>query len=251
MKIQDYLDVVLKRWWVIALVTIAAAVAAYGISKTQTPIFRSQTIYVVNVNRADSGAFMFADRLLASFVQAVYQPDKLQGVSDQLGLDQTGDWLMEYVRVQPQPEQMVIVIEADYFEPTTAQRIAAAVGDTLNAIVVENNRTLQGEDRINLRQAQSAKGAWLAKPQTKINVLAASLLGIVAGVLLSFVLDYRDDTLKTSGDVERFAGLTTIGAIPTTGSPEGRRRLALRPSMASGLLAGTSGAGGDKPDRRS
>jgi capsular polysaccharide biosynthesis protein len=46
-------------------------------------------------------------------------------------------------------------------------------------------------------------------------VLAGALLGLVLGILLAYVLEYLDDTLKNTGDVERFVGLTTLGAIPT------------------------------------
>jgi uncharacterized membrane protein len=40
----------------------------------------------------------------------------------------------------------------------------------------------------------------------------------VVGALLAFVLEYLDDTLKTSEDVERFTGLTLIGSIPVAGN---------------------------------
>jgi capsular polysaccharide biosynthesis protein len=46
-------------------------------------------------------------------------------------------------------------------------------------------------------------------------MMAGAILGLVIGVLLAFVLEYLDDTLKNSADVERFVGLTTLGAIPT------------------------------------
>jgi capsular polysaccharide biosynthesis protein len=240
MRIEEYLNIIRRRWWIVALVTITAVVAAYGFSKLRTPIFRSQAAYTMLVNRADSGAFMFADRLLAGYVHMVYNADKLQAISDQLGIDQSGDFLMEYVRVQPQPAQMQIVIEADYYDPETARRLAAAVGDTLSAVVVENNRTLQGEDRINIYQSQSAKAAWKAKPNTRVNVLAGALLGAVVGLLLAFVLESLDDSLKSSADVERFAGLTTIGAIPASAWDAGRSRGRLRPLTASGLAAGAA-----------
>jgi capsular polysaccharide biosynthesis protein len=32
---------------------------------------------------------------------------------------------------------------------------------------------------------------------------------------LAFIFEFLDDTLKSSTDVERFVGLTTLGAIPT------------------------------------
>src|SRR5690349_7500043 len=121
MQIQDYINVLRRRWWLIGLVALIAAVAAYGISKPRTPIYRSQAVYGVYVNRVDSGANAFADKLLNSYIVFIDSPDALQSIANQLQLDRTGDWLMEYVRVQPQPDAMKIVVEADYFNPDDAQ----------------------------------------------------------------------------------------------------------------------------------
>ena len=110
MRIQDYLNVLAKRWWVILLVTASAAVAAYGFSKLRTPIYRSHTIYSVNFNRLDTGGNCFADELLNGYVMAVHQPDRMEHISNQLQLDQSGSSLMQYVRLQPQPDQRLIVI---------------------------------------------------------------------------------------------------------------------------------------------
>ncbi len=238
MRIQDYLNVLIKRWWVILLVMVSAAGAAYVFSKLRTPIYRSQTIYSVDFNRLDTGGNFFAGELLTGYVMAVQQPDKMEQISKQLQLDQSGSALMEYVRLQPQPDNRLIVIEADHFDPGTAQALASAVGDQLNAHVVERNRNLEGEDRVSLMRVQSASNVWKAKPNTRVNVLAATLLGAVLAVLLSFVLEYLDDTLKTPADVERFAGLATIGAIPAAGSLESQGRGRLRPTLASGLISG-------------
>lgn len=242
MRIGDYISVLTRRWWVILLVALSAAVTAYGVSKTRTPIYRSQAVYSVFFNRVDTGGNMFTAQLLNSYVGYVYQPDKLLAISNQLGLDRSGNWLMEYVRVQPQPTAMKIVVEADYFDPGTAQRLAGAVGDMLNSVVVEANRTLTGQDRVNIRLAQSATPAWKAKPQTRINVLAGGLLGAILGLLLSFVLEYLDDSLKNAADVERFTGLTMIGAIPASAWDQAPRRGRPRTALASGMIARPPGA---------
>jgi capsular polysaccharide biosynthesis protein len=107
--------------------------------------------------------------------------------------------------------------------------LANAVGEQLNAVVAEANRTNTSEDKVYLRRAQSALPAWKAKPNTKINVLAAALLGAVLAVLVCFGLEYLDDTLKTPGDIERFAELPVIGSIPTTAAAGGRRRATVGP----------------------
>lgn len=236
MQIKEYLNVLKKRWWVIVLVAFSAAAAAYGFSKSQTPLYRSRALYQISFNRVDTGGNMFADTLLNSYVGRVYQPDKMQAISDQLGLDMgSGETLMKFVRIQPQPSNLAIAIEADAYDPATSRALASLVGTVLNDQIVEVNRNYTGEDRAVSQLVQSAREGVLAKPQTRINVLAGGLLGGILGLLLIFVLEYLDDTLKTAEDVERFAGLATIGVIPS-GAATGARRG--RPAAASGIVAG-------------
>jgi len=51
-------------------------------------------------------------------------------------------------------------------------------------------------------------------PNTQLNLLLALLIGLFGGVGLCFVFDYIDDTLKGPDDVERLAGLPSLGVIP-------------------------------------
>jgi capsular polysaccharide biosynthesis protein len=88
------------------------------------------------------------------------------------------------------------------------------VGQRLEAEVTRLNANLDGTDRINVRLIQQPRMIGV-QPNTRINMMAGAILGLVIGVLLAFVLEYLDDTLKNSADVERFVGLTTLGAIPT------------------------------------
>lgn len=237
MRLEDYVRVLWKRWWIVGLIALTAAVAAYVFSKLQDPEYRSQARYSVLINRLDSGVNIFADKTLNNYRNLVYNKDQMQSVNDQLGLDRTGEALMEYVRVQPQPDQLLMVIEVDWRDPEIAQRIAAAVGERLNASVVEANRNLQGEDRVSLRLIESPQVGYLAKPTTRINVLAGAILGLILGVLLAFVLEYLDDTLKTAADVERYTELITIGAIPSGAAQSGRMRPRLRAAPTSGIIA--------------
>jgi succinoglycan biosynthesis transport protein ExoP len=50
-------------------------------------------------------------------------------------------------------------------------------------------------------------------PNTKMNVLLASTIGLVLAVGGAFLIEYIDDTVKTPDDVMRVTGLPTLGAI--------------------------------------
>ena len=217
MNIQDYASILLKRWWVIVLAALAAAGAAYGVSKLQPRLYRAQTVYLALANQADNGLNIVLRNTMNSYREIVLQPSVLDRISQELALDVSGESLLSDVTIQTLPDDQKIVIEAENPSLATAQALADAVGKRMQEESISINDKLEGTARINLTLLQKARFI-SSKPNTRINVLAGALLGLVIGLLLAFVLDFLDDTLKTSADVDRFVGLTTLGAIPTVES---------------------------------
>ncbi|MDD4767679.1 MAG: Wzz/FepE/Etk N-terminal domain-containing protein [Desulfotomaculaceae bacterium] len=52
------------------------------------------------------------------------------------------------------------------------------------------------------------------KPNKKMNIAVAFLLGLMASVVLAFVLEFLDNTIKTPEDVARHLDLPVMGMIP-------------------------------------
>lgn len=213
MEIRDYVNVLVKRWWVIVLTAIAAVGSAYAISKLLPQTYRSQAVYLALANQADNGLNIVLRNSMNSYRELVMQPSVLDQISQQIGLDISGERLMEDVNIQPRPDEQKIVIEVDLPRLDQSQALADAVGERIVAEVNRINATLEGTARINVTRIQPARLVEI-RPNTRINMLAGAILGLVLGIVLAFVLEYLDDTLKTSEDVERFVGLPTLGAIP-------------------------------------
>lgn len=57
-----------------------------------------------------------------------------------------------------------------------------------------------------------------------LNLAARSLVGLVLGVGLAFLLEYVDDTVRP-GDVQSLVGLAVIGEIPGRGVPVPRKKV--------------------------
>jgi len=53
-----------------------------------------------------------------------------------------------------------------------------------------------------------------SSPRKARNLALALLLGLGGGVGLAFLFDFLDNSIKTSEDVERYAGLPTLGVVP-------------------------------------
>ncbi len=60
-------------------------------------------------------------------------------------------------------------------------------------------------------------------PQRNRNIFIAFLISLMAGIGLAFLLDYLDDSVRTSDDVGRHLGLPTLALIPHQSSVEKRK----------------------------
>lgn len=72
-------------------------------------------------------------------------------------------------------------------------------------------------------------------------VILALVLGLGVGVVLALFLEYLDDSVHSTDDVERFLRLPALAVIPATGSAMGRRRLRA-PAMSLQKRNGNNGA---------
>ncbi|MEW5804524.1 MAG: polysaccharide biosynthesis tyrosine autokinase [bacterium] len=52
------------------------------------------------------------------------------------------------------------------------------------------------------------------KPKKKLNLLLGAIVGLFAGVGLSFFFEYLDNTIKTPEDLKRYLGLPFLGPVP-------------------------------------
>lgn len=79
-------------------------------------------------------------------------------------------------------------------------------------------------------------------PRRTRNILIALLLSLGAGVGLAFLLDYLDDSVRTSDDISRHLGLPTLALIPHHSITDRARKLLPANSIANGNGGGASAA---------
>ncbi len=223
MRLSEYIRIMRRRVWAIVLAVMVTAVAAYVFSKLQEPLYRSEASYLVVPNRNDNGLSIVLTNNMNSYKQLALARPQIEKISAQLQLDRSPEWLLEHISIQANADDRKMIVQVDYPDIDMAPRLANAVGENMAALVSSLNDGLEGTDKINMRITTPATPPQLYRPQTRINVLAGAFLGLIIGLLLAFVLDAIDDTLKNVDDVERHVGLTILGAIPATNAINERR----------------------------
>ncbi|HYP51445.1 MAG TPA: polysaccharide biosynthesis tyrosine autokinase [Pyrinomonadaceae bacterium] len=91
----------------------------------------------------------------------------------------------------------------------------------------------------NIKVTRRAESAGPVGPNRQRNITIAFLASLIFGIGLAFVLDYLDDSIKSSDDVGRHLGLPTLALIPHYGSLE---RSVARGKLTAGAAVSGSGA---------
>lgn len=73
-------------------------------------------------------------------------------------------------------------------------------------------------------------------PNRPRNILIAFLISLAAGIGLAFLMDYLDDSVRTSDDVSRHLGLPTLALIPHYANTD-KRKLLLAPKNGNGSFS--------------
>ncbi|PID87269.1 MAG: hypothetical protein CSB13_00165 [Chloroflexi bacterium] len=213
MELSDYLRVLKQRGWIIVLMALLTAAAAFGFSKMKPDIYESNLKLLVMPSRSDFGQTQAAKELLRSYEQWLISSYRAQDVIDLLGLDMTAGALLENVKVASDNSSFVIQMTVENSNPEIANDIATVWGNLLIQWQNENNDKLDKEDRINIELLDDPKAG--STKNVKINTAAGFVFGVLLGVLVVFGLEwYESGIIKRAEDVERYLDVPVVGSIP-------------------------------------
>lgn len=218
MSLTDYLRIIIRRGWIIVLAMVLTAAAAYIFSKLQTPTYRATQKILLQPARNDFGLQQVMRQLMGSYVARLDTDERAREVIDLLNLDMTPGSLHGMVSVNPDLNNLVINIDVDVPGDESAASLAAQVARAYGEQFVQwrnqQNDPLRLEDRINAELLDYPQPG-LFRPDTKINVIAGALLGLILGGIVIFILEYIDSNIvRRSQDIERYIQLPVLGNLP-------------------------------------
>ena len=223
MKIQEYVQVLRRRGWIILLAIAVTAVSAFVFSELQTPIYRSSVEVSIQLARPDLSLTQSAKQLLRSYANVMLSEKRASMVIDALGLYMAPADLTEDVKIEADDSIMVIKITVDNPNGDLANDIANTWAQLLVQWRKEKNDQQDKEDRVFAEVIDPASYG-LLRPKTKVNVAAGAFMGFVIGIVVVLVLEWLEaGVIYDPNAVEADTGLTVMGVIPPT-SAKGRHR---------------------------
>ncbi len=214
MELSDYLRIIRQRGWIIILLAVLTAVAAFGYSKMQTPVYESSLRLLVRPARTDFGQSQAARELLGNYEQWLRSSFRAQTVIDQLQLDMTAGELLGDVSVASDRLGLVLQLVVENTDGDLGNDIARTWGNLLIQWQQQENEKNRQEDRITIEFQDNPQYSQ-ASPQTTINTAAGFVFGALLGIILVFLLEWLESgVLRRSEDVERYLEIPVVGRIP-------------------------------------
>jgi capsular polysaccharide biosynthesis protein len=205
---------VIRRGWIVVLAVVITSASAYAYSRTQTPEYTASQKALIQPARNDFGLVETLRILLRSYVEYLNTDLRAQEVIQRLELDMTPGELRTNATINSDPTTLIIQIDVEMEDPGTAAEIANTWGQLLVEFRNQGNSDLRREDRIDA-SLLDYPAAGQSKPNTRTNVLAAAILGILLGGAVVFVLEYLEaNILREADDVERWLEAPILASIP-------------------------------------
>jgi capsular polysaccharide biosynthesis protein len=214
MNLADYVQILVRRGWIILLAVALTAGSAYVFSKRLTPVYLSTQKILIEPARPDLGLGEATKQLLSSFVARMDTNDRATEAIDVLKLDMTPAQLHSAVTVSSDLNTLLITVDVKLTDGDLANRVAQTYGTQFVQWRNQENAPLLLQDRINA-EILDAPIYHQFSPNTSVNVAAGGLLGLLLGGVIVFAMEFAEaNILRSSGDVERFLQLQVLGNLP-------------------------------------
>ena len=214
MNLIDYANILIRRGWIMLLLAIIAAGAAFLFSRSLDPVYRATLKVRIEPSRTDFGLTQAAKQLLNSQVSYLDSSLRAGDVIDRLQMDMTPEQLRADVRIAPNLDSLVIQIDAEHKDPGQAASIASEWARLLILYRNDQNQQARREDRI-YASLQDNPVIALARPNVTINTLVGLIAGLFVGGILVFVLEYLESAIvRRREDLEAMIGLPVLATVP-------------------------------------
>lgn len=206
------------------LVALLFAAAAAGVSLTQTPQYKATTTILVTQSSSQNSTSLGSDvagiqSLVQTVVEAVSSRPIAASVIDDLGLRMEPETMLGNTSVEAVPDTQFIEVAYTDTDPARAREVANSIGR------VSSNQVSQVSAGVITAEVweEAVQPGSPASPTPILNGLLALGLGLMLGVGLAILLEFMDDSWRSSEEVEEISGVPTFGIIPEFSGSSGRK----------------------------
>ena len=226
-SLADFLGVVWRRLWVIALVAFVLSGVVTGYGLMQTPIYEASARIVVSQEPADgeasgslAGDVQGLQGLTMTVAEAVGSRRVAEGAIRELGtLEITPQTVLDNLGVQHVEDTQFVDINYRDPDPARASEVVNAVAAVSSEQISEINPSTKVTATV---WEPASKPELPVSPDLLRNGFLALLLGTMLGLGLAFLLERLDNSWRSPEEAEKICGVPTLAVVPKFRLPKAK-----------------------------
>lgn len=217
-NVEELLDALKRRWKFILICTLSAillaSIVTFFVIKPQyeasTKLFIGKEETTAVKTKYDNNEVIMYQKLLKTYSEVIKTKDLAKMAIEEATIDIEPTEVLENLIIVPLENTQILEVKFKGKSPVEAKEILAAV--TEEFINISKELVPNGNVQV-LEQVQVPINP--VSPNKKMNMAIALLLGLMAGVGITFLLEFLDNTFKNKDVMERELEIAVIGVIPT------------------------------------
>ena len=210
----ELLDLLLHKLWIIIPTAMVTFVIGFCIAMfAVTPMYESTTgIYVMSRQNSDTLSLsdtQLSSQLTRDYEELIQSRTVLESVIAKTGIDETYKGLKDRVAISNVRDTRIIYITVTDASPEIARMLADAIREEGARHIkdVTNVEAVNVVDEANLPTSPSS-------PSVAKWALIGGFIGAFVSMAVIVIRYLMDDTIKSSEDVEKYLGWSTLALIP-------------------------------------
>lgn len=218
MDLQQYLQAVRTYWWALALpVVLAVAFGVYAVSSAEPEYRASVTFFVAPSAESDAQAAVqgdeFAQRRVNSYLELLSSDRLATKVIDASGLDLTPGRVKAMMGGNSDIDTVLLTATVTHASRDVVSRVAEAVSTQFVDLVDELENQGSGSASVHL-DVVSGPNVTELPPRRALAIGIPGMVGLVAGLALTWLLEIRDKTIRSEAQLRTVAATPVLGMIP-------------------------------------
>ena len=216
----------LFHWlWLLAVAGLVAGAIAFSYSAfILTPMYTSTTKVYILSKQGNDDKMTYSDTQLANnitkdFKEMIKSRTVVETVIRDLNLSESYGSLSGRISVSNATDTRVVGISVKDADPKKAQMLANSIRD----VAAEHIREVMDLEAVNVVDEANLPES-PSEPSKKKYTLIGFLIVVVASAAVLILRFYLDDSIKSSDDIEKYLGLSTLASIPVFESEEDAKR---------------------------
>lgn len=225
--LRHHLQVLRKRWWLIALSLIASVSLGYFAYQQIVPVYRAEAKLTVGLERIGSPdvrspvqSLSSARELLVTYAEMITTRPVAEAAIKRGRLSLTSSQVLQGLEASRVGDTQLLSIVYRARDPILAARTANAVAVAFKEQVEDTSEGRQPPTQIEIIEGAIAPSNPVNLKREQ-NLILAIVLGLGMGIALAYLLESLDVTVKTREDVEGLT-LPLIGSVPALQSRNGQ-----------------------------